>query len=517
MTVSILILIAALMTGWASDFLFYNSISNAVPNGVSVLLWSLMISLAVSVVAAVKKKEVNSHCLWWLLPVNLSAFAYMWRDSGMLHNIDVYLILFSLVMLSFSLKGNIAQTTGIAKIFDAFLATAVDAGIEAISLLKIDIPWNKAFPPAVRAKVPAVLRGVTFAVPLLVVFCALFWSADATFAAILSRGFTADVPVKIAHTALILSITWFMAGYMRPMFLGASSGTSTIAFGGTKSNSGELSFWETLDLKIGRVELNVVLGLLNVLFLAFVLVQIRYFFGGHQLVMSTAGLTCAEYARKGFFELATVSGLVLPLLLVADFMLPRHKDKFDKIFPIQAAFQILMLFVIMASAIQRMDLYEYSYGLTELRFYVSAFIKCMAVLYAIFAGTVLVGKRANFAFAASIAAFLVVGVLQIANPDRIIVAANIQNAMRGKDFDVDYALSLSSDATTYLAQNVGKLPFKAQKQVAAALIKQEQNANNYSFLSFNVSRADAFHAVHENLPLLKAINTVGAIEETAPH
>ena len=50
-------------------------------------------------------------------------------------------------------------------------------------------------------------------------------------------------------------------------------------------------------LSLGIVEVGTVLGLLGLLFLAFVAVQVRYLFGGAERVVSTAGMTYAEYAR----------------------------------------------------------------------------------------------------------------------------------------------------------------------------------------------------------------------------
>ena len=39
------------------------------------------------------------------------------------------------------------------------------------------------------------------------------------------------------------------------------------------------------------------------MFLAFIVVQLRYFFGGAAQVEVVPGLTYADYARRGFFEL----------------------------------------------------------------------------------------------------------------------------------------------------------------------------------------------------------------------
>jgi len=67
--------------------------------------------------------------------------------------------------------------------------------------------------------------------------------------------------------------------------------------------------------------MSVLLGLLDLLFTAFVVVQVRYFFGGSALVHATTGLTYAEYARSGFFALLAVAALVLPFLLMAHWLL----------------------------------------------------------------------------------------------------------------------------------------------------------------------------------------------------
>ena len=73
--------------------------------------------------------------------------------------------------------------------------------------------------------------------------------------------------------------------------------------------------------RLGAVELNVVVTILDLLFLAFVIVQFRYLFGGRDLVQQSANLTYAEYARHGFFELVAVAALTLPLLLLGDWLL----------------------------------------------------------------------------------------------------------------------------------------------------------------------------------------------------
>ena len=125
--------------------------------------------------------------------------------------------------------------------------------------------------------------------------------ADAVFDKIIKDTFYMDFPTLISHLFLIAFFAWVTAGYFRGVLyewdVPVSVGMPSKTFG------------------IGIIEIGTVLGAIDLLFLSFVIVQFRYLFGGHALVQATTGLTYAEYARRGFFELVAVAALVLPLLL----------------------------------------------------------------------------------------------------------------------------------------------------------------------------------------------------------
>ena len=61
--------------------------------------------------------------------------------------------------------------------------------------------------------------------------------------------------------------------------------------------------------RLSRAEWVIPLALLDALFLAFVIVQLAVLFGGHDRVLRTTGLTYAEYARSGFWQLLAVGGV----------------------------------------------------------------------------------------------------------------------------------------------------------------------------------------------------------------
>ena len=104
---------------------------------------------------------------------------------------------------------------------------------------------------------------------------------------------------------------------------------------------------------LGVTETIVILGALDAVFLAFVVVQIRYLFGGASLVSVSPGLTYAEYARHGFFALIAVAALSLPVLLAAHWLLHPKIQRAKRVFEALAGIQIVLLFVVMASAVQR--------------------------------------------------------------------------------------------------------------------------------------------------------------------
>ncbi len=183
-----------------------------------------------------------------------------------------------------------------------------------------------------------------------------------------------------------------------------------------------------LPFSLGAIETGVMLGLLDLLFLAFVAVQVRYFFGGSALVQATTGLTYAEYARSGFFELVAVAALVLPFLLFVHWLLRPDDARGQRAFRWLAGAQIALLFVIMASAFERMRLYQAEYGLSEQRLYPTAFMGWLAVVFVWFCLTVLRGHRERFAFGAMVAGFLLIATLHVVNPDALIARTNMARA-----------------------------------------------------------------------------------------
>ena len=275
---------------------------------------------------------------------------------------------------------------------------------------------------------------------------------------------------------------------------------------------------------LGLTELATVLGSVNVLFATFVAVQLRYLFGGASLIEITPGLSYAEYVHKGFFELNTVVALVLPLLLMADSMLIRKSKMGLYAFRVLAGTQIALVLVILGSALMRMGLYQTEFGQSELRLYVTVFMGWLGTVCAIFAATVLSGKRQRFAFASYLSGVAILLGINLANPDALIQTSNMAlSKLRPQDIglvlnsapkilDTTYALSLSSDGIPPMIDAIEELP-KADAKILAKALLQKHAEKKSDWRLFNLSKKLANNAIKAHKNQLTVLANSNGIDE----
>jgi hypothetical protein len=164
-----------------------------------------------------------------------------------------------------------------------------------------------------------------------------------------------------------------------------------------------------------------------------------------------------------------VAALSLPLLLLADWSLDQADRSLVRHFRLLAGLMLLLLDVMLASALFRMRLYTAEYGLTELRFYTTAFMGWLVLVFGWFAATVLRGRRSRFGPGALAGGFLVLLALNLVNPDAIMARTNVARAVAGRPFDGAYAARLSADALPTLLALLPALPPPTACEVSAAL------------------------------------------------
>jgi hypothetical protein len=104
--------------------------------------------------------------------------------------------------------------------------------------------------------------------------------------------------------------------------------------------------------------------LLDLVYLLFCAVQLRYLFGGKEAAAMAGGW--ASYAREGFFQLAAVAALNLGLPLLASQSDTAAKSM-GLALRLTHGLMLVLTLVILASALRRMQLYVDAFGLSVLR------------------------------------------------------------------------------------------------------------------------------------------------------
>ena len=306
----------------------------------------------------------------------------------------------------------------------------------------------------------AVLRGLALALPLLVVLGLLLASADAVFAGFFG-GWSPEALVE--HAVLLTVGAWGMSGLLRV----ASAAPAPRPAG--------------LPFRLGRTEATIVLGSLVALFAAFAIAQLIAISGGGRHVLETAGLTYAEYARTGFFQLIAVSAITLGALLGLRAATDLDDTATRQPFVALAQTAIVLTLVVVFVALRRLSLYQDAFGLTMLRLYSQVFAVWLGVVFVLLGAAVAGAGRdrswlPTVAAATGLAALLA---LNVANPEAIVVRHNVDFAASSGRFDPGYLAQLSDDAVPAVVDALPRLDPAARAGVLEAVCSTRPTAGGW--------------------------------------
>jgi hypothetical protein len=463
---ALLILAVAVVMGFVADALL-----REVAWGINLTIWIGLLIAGLAIAKRVGGGILEAGSALLIAPILIFGVCFSWRDSSMLRGLDLGAIILAAALV-------ITRQTGpfwapsISRVVGSVFNLVAHCFAGFVHLISRDIDWTQQRSSVVAANARSAAAGVLIAIPMLLVFTLLFVRADAGFESLMTQ----LLHINIARHLVPVAIgTWLAGSYLRGVLVPSTPRSQNPLKSG---------------LELGSTEINVALALLNVLFAAFVAVQLQYLFGSARMVEATPGLTYATYARRGFFELVIVALLVLPILLGADRV--HVADRSKRAFRIQALVLVGLVFCIMASAMHRMRLYQFAYGLTELRFYVSAFIIFLAVVFMLFCLTTLRGWGGLFPMGTVGIGFAAILVLHSVNPDRWIAQVNIENLLAGRELDYSYLMSLSADAVPTLAANTRHVP---RQDIINVYEKRFIDIDDWR--SWNYGRHSAARAIRE--------------------
>ena len=282
-----------------------------------------------------------------------------------------------------------------------------------------------------------VIRGVLLAIPVLLIFTALFSSADLVFAKritdLAANLKLENLPEYIFRGVLMLLVGYFFSG--------------GILYAAKRSNSLDLIGKEksVIPQFLGFTETSIILGGVIALFSAFVLIQIEYFFLG-QANITLQGFTYSEYARRGFGELVAVAVFCIALIKGLSEITKFDTTKKRKIFTGFTIGLVALVLVILVSAFERLYLYETAYGFSRSRAYAHIFIFWLGILLVSLVIMEIVHRQRAFANVALMVAFGFAVSLNLLNVDKFIASNNINRTVQGEQLDISYLSTLSSDA-----------------------------------------------------------------------
>jgi hypothetical protein len=334
-----------------------------------------------------------------------------------------------------------------------------------------------------RSLAPAVRAGVVSAA-VLVVFGALFSSADAVFGDLAGRlvpavdlGLAPARFVVFAVVAALVGSGALVAARVEPVGLsGALHSLADLLLGPLDPGR--------VTRRPARVEWVAPLAVLNAVFAAFVAVQFAAFFGGRAHLVNTPGLTAAEYARSGFFQLLAVCVLTLAVIAAA----LRWVDDAERTrLRLLLGPLCILTGVVLLSAALRLHHYEEAFGYTRLRLFVDA---SMAVIAVVLVLLLLAGASWRAGWlprAVIVTAALTLLALNVINADAFIARRNISRAHAGAALDTAYLSGLSADAVPELLL----LPEPQRSCVLDRLRARVDRLDDAGWPGWNISRSSA--------------------------
>jgi len=316
-----------------------------------------------------------------------------------------------------------------------------------------------------RARPGGIGRGLAtlaVSVALLVLFGLLFASADAIFASLV-----ADLLPDVSPSGVVPWVLRFaLAG---AVLLGAAY---------LLARPPDLEVRPAPARPVRRLEWAAPLVVLDALFAAFVLVQLTVLFGGSAHVLRTAGLTYAEYARSGFWQLLVIAGLTLLVIAGAARWAPRATQADRLLIRALLGTLTLLSLVVVASALYRMHVYAEAYGATRLRLVVAAVEIWLGLLF-VLVGVATVRLRARWLpqLVLGTAVLALLGLAAV-NPDHLIADRNVDRYRQTGRLDVRYLASLSADAAPALARLPEPLRSCALRDIAVELGEDDLRSAN---------------------------------------
>ncbi|AHG89264.1 protein of unknown function DUF4173 [Gemmatirosa kalamazoonensis] len=397
----------AVAVGVAADLLLRDG-----PSTVGAALWVLNAALLGAALVVRTDRTLPPAATAWLAVAVLVAGGAAWRDAEILQFVDFWTTVGALAVAAALIAAPRPLTARLLRELLADLARVVGHVVAGLA------PIAAALGRVVGHGTPASARGreavrvaLLAGVPLLA-FGALLVAGDPLFASFVSLP-SVDLGQVVSHLLVVGVFSWMAAGWMRAALDDAPRPTLMSS-----------------PIALRSRDVLAVLGAVTLVFGAYLASQLGWLVGGERFLRERTGLTAAEYARRGFFEMIAVTMLVVPLLLATRAALAVDDREAERRHTRLSLALLAMLALMLVSAVARLALYVRLFGLTTDRVYPVVFLAWLAGVLAWLAVTVLRGRARPFVAGAMWSGVAVLLALHVVPVDALVARWNVDRAAR---------------------------------------------------------------------------------------
>lgn len=329
--------------------------------------------------------------------------------------------------------------------------------------------------------VTKVIIGLLLSIPLILVVIALLSSADDVFGYWMERIGRLFIDMNIADIIAQLIIGFFIC-------IIVFSYLWSLYYEKDKDFSKSIGDYFRIKKIWDPIIVLTVLVSVNLIYIAFTAIQFKYLFGSISSLLPE-GVTYAEYARKGFFELVLVTVLNVSILTSIINLTKIENIITACVIKTMNTCLVACTMVMLLSAHFRMSLYEQEYGYTYLRVFTHAF---MLFIFVILIATLIKVWKENFYLLKSyiVVALIAYLALNYFNVDAFIANSNIKRyqANSTEIIDTNYLNLLSSDAVPYMVKLFDNQNEQVAQRIKEGLkYRKSRLASISNWQSFNLS------------------------------
>ena len=323
-----------------------------------------------------------------------------------------------------------------------------------------------------------VLIGLAAALPLLAIVIPLLMRSDAAFEGLIKL--LPDFNFAELFVSLLIGLPVALVLY--------TTATALHHLPGTVAPEKEKKTLPTATV-------NAVLGALCGVYLLYLLSQLAYIFGGFSGILPEA-YTFAQYARRGFFEMAWLCAINLTVMVLA----VRFTKKQEKVRPSTrwlCLFVGLVTLFFVVAACAKMLLYIDVYGLTRLRVLTQVILVFMGITTALVCVWLFAPK---FAYMKPIllTALILGAAVAWADVDTVVAKFNVNGYLEGRmeTVDASYLGSLGTGAVPQLARLAEDAPDAAIRREAQQILRFWYQSTPEDFREWTYSN----HVAQKYLP-----------------